>query len=262
VEKAENEKDIILKCPLYVRCIIAIYFFYSFVPVKQSINQTHKLMPKRKCKAALNLKRTDYDGVNNQAGRIEKGMYGRPDLYVTPPITNGDFSTMYKTSILSTSAAKTGGPTAKTTRNIDNGVLYDAMEDQLIPYINGLYTDNKENIEAAGVDAVDETEPQGVPEKVGVKEVVKGTDPHTVKVVPTRLGGSKKLKRSIKYFTVYVYDDPNLETPVSKVQFTNSRKLIITNVVFAKAFWYALQASNASGDSELSGRTKFTLNDN
>ena len=55
--------------------------------------------------------------------------------------------------------------------------------------------------------AVDEFEIRGIPEAGVIKSIDKGNGAHTVKVNLEPLTGSKKLKRSIKFYTVMVYDD-------------------------------------------------------
>jgi len=218
-------------------------------------------MGKKKCKASLDVERKNYDGVNKRAKKIIEGLYGDDVKYHNPPIALVDFTLLYNTSVSSTALAKNGGVNATTKRNNDNGALYDAMENKLVPYIDGLFTNDKDSIETAGMVAVDEFEKQGIPDDGVIKSITKGNSAHSVKVNLEPLTGSKKLKRSIKFYTVLVYDDALTETPVSSTQFTNSRKMFIAGIAFVKPMWYSITITNSAGTSKISPRSKFTLTD-
>ena len=216
-------------------------------------------MSNRVCVAVLNLNKNDHDGINNQAKNFIEGLYVETVLYADPPIQLADFKNQYDASIQATALAADGGKKAIAKRNKESGLLLDMMADKLIIYINGLYKGNRENLGKSGAPVSEDPSPHPRPEKQVIKRIDKGPEPKSAKVFLVMGQGESKKKNENRTYILYVFEAEDAVTPVKVFHFTSMRKLVAIGITVMTAFWYAVTAQNAGGESDLSDKVRFVL---
>jgi hypothetical protein len=202
---------------------------------------------------------TDHDGINNQANEFLLKMYSNVTLYATPPRTKLVFTGMWQDSLDATAAAEHGGPHERSIRDACSSIVFHVMMDEFIPYINGLYKGKKVNIEASGAIPSSDPEQQPVIEKGTIKSIVKSNKPNVVKVNINKVPGTKKQKRSIRLYNVYVCNASDPKVVIASYKFTNSRKMFVPSIEYLKAYLFAFSCTNAAGESETSGQVRCTI---
>ena len=203
--------------------------------------------------------RTDYNGVNNQAGLFLQNMYEFPLIFVGPKPIKADFKAQYDLSITATDNAITGGPHERSIRNAENGALFDMMTDEVIPYLVPICGGDKVMIEKSGAIPSRDKAKQTVFAKPVIQKVVRGTDAKTVKVNLVKGTGEAKLKRGSKMYLLYVYAAIDSPSPKETITCTSSFKLLAKNVTVLVEQFYAVAIQNSAGISEPSNRIGFTL---
>ena len=205
------------------------------------------------------LARTDYNGVNNQAGLFLQNMYEFPLIFVGPKPAKVDFQAQYDLSVPATENAITGGPHEKSIRNSENGALLDMMTDEIIPYLVPICGGNKVMIEKSGAIASRDRTKQTVFAKPVIDKIIKGSDPKTVKVNLVKGKGEAKLKKGSKIYLLYIFAAIDSPAPKETITSTNSFKLFAKNVPLLTEQFYAVAIQNSAGTSEPSNRIGFTL---
>ena len=203
--------------------------------------------------------RTDYNGVNNQAGLFLQNMYELPLIFVGPKPAKVDFKAQYDLSITATDNAITGGPHEKSIRNAENGALLDMMTDEVIPYLVPICGGDKVMIEKSGAIASRDKTKQTVFPKPVISKVMRGTEAKTVKVIMVKGKGETKLKKGSKLYLLYIYAAIDSPSPKETITCTSSFKLIAKNVTALVEQFYAVAIQNSAGISEPSNRIGFTL---
>ena len=203
--------------------------------------------------------RTDYNGVNNQAGLFLQNMYELPLIFVGPKPAKVDFKAQYDLSITATDNAITGGPHEKSIRNAENGALLDMMTDEVIPYLVPICGGDKVMIEKSGAIASRDKTKHTIIAKPVIDKIVKGSEPKSIKVNLVKGKGETKLKKGAKVFILYVFAAIDSASPKDTFTSTSSYKLFGKNIPLLVEQFYAVAIQNAAGTSEPSNRIGFTL---
>jgi hypothetical protein len=216
-------------------------------------------MSQKISKAVLDLEPNDWDGINNQGRRFLEGLYKQAILYPTPPIAVDDFTARVEASEAATTAAIEGSKHDRTVRKTAAKALYDAMALQLIPYINIKWSGNRSNLEASGAKTSTDPSPVPSPNTPQISRVAKGPDPNMVKIYLVRGVNSELKKRAKIEYTIFMFvneDDPEGKEVGSSF---NSNKLFGKGIPNSVYRYFAVQAKNTGGTSDLSSKYKFFL---
>ena len=213
-----------------------------------------------KCKPTLGgLVKTDYNGVNNQAGLFILKMYELPLVFVSPKPTKAAFKAQYDLSISATENAITGGPIERSSRTKENGILLDMMTDEVLPYLVPVCGGDKVMIESSGAIASHDKTKQTVFAKPIINKLVRGTEAKTVKVIMVKGKGETKLKRGSKMYLLYIFAAFDSPSPKETITCTSSFKLLAKNVTVLVEQFYSVAIQNSAGISEPSNRIGYTL---
>jgi len=210
-------------------------------------------------KAVAHLKRTQYALINELGDRIIlKGIYFNVLIYGTPTVSLADFTAQLKSAVDAVALGEKGIDLAN--RDLQSELLFKMIK-KLLNYVNGLYEGDEVNLLKSGFDVNFPSAPHGVAPEPVIKSIVKGTDPHTIKVNLAKFTGPSNVKVEKRTYFVRIYSDESTESFKPGCSSTNSRKLILTNVPFLNALFYTVIIQNTAGFSVESARRKFTLTD-
>ena len=202
----------------------------------------------------------EHQKIINLGGALLTNLYDEyDDKFTTPKITKTDFKAQYDILVAANAKAiLTGAKLDITDRDNQSDIFYDMINDQMKPYINGLYKGNKTNLEKSGMPVSKEPAPHVALDALSVKKAVKGKETNTVKFYLNKLVWPKdQLPESLIFF-VYVTTDPDKTDDLKLVcKTTSSRKLIAPNDKVGVYLYYYLTAQNSAGESPLSERVRF-----
>ncbi len=191
--------------------------------------------------------------------KMINGVYYYDGIFPEPTVTRAVFEpSLEKLKNLITVAK--GNHDKILERNAQSAVVFGYIK-QLLIYVKPICGNEIELINKSGFDSNNPKSPHGLADKAVIKRIVRGVDPHTAKVMLAKLTGLEKHKREARTFTVYVFD--SMETEEYKIGCveSDSHKLIVKNVPYLIAKYYAVGIQNAAGKNELSDKIKFTLTD-
>jgi hypothetical protein len=216
-------------------------------------------MASKICKAYLGLRSTDYNGINNQANLFLDNFYKESEIYPQPPKSEAFFRAQYQRSKDATIAAIKGSSADKALRNQECAATYWIMEQELIPYINSLYSGNRTLLERSGAKVTDDPCPVPPPDRPIILKVVKGPEPNTIKIFPVRGINSKQKRRARIRYRIFMF--LNEDDPVGKEigSTFSSIDLIGRDVPFDVYHYFAINGMNTGGTSPLSEKVRFLL---
>jgi hypothetical protein len=163
-------------------------------------------MAKKICKAILDLSPNDFNGINDQAKLFLDGLYTETTLYATPPVTLTEFKDQYDKSYKATVAAIEGGKHERSIRDKECAMTHWMMGEKLIPYINGLYVDNRPLLEKSGAKTSSDPTPVPPPNPPNISRLENGPEPKSVKVFLVRGVKSNLKKRSRILYRIFMFE--------------------------------------------------------
>ena len=190
---------------------------------------------------------------------ITQGIYHNTTTFPNPEVEEEDFEPeLTKLGNLITEAE--GNSNKILERDAQSAVVHALMAKNL-PYVNKIADHNITIINLSGYDSNVIPSSHPVAEKAVIKNIIKGTQPHTVKIMIEKIGGEEIHKKERRTYIVYVFADMTTEVSEIGCTVTDSRKMIVENVPYLTAKYYAVVIMNAAGKNEMSARRKFTLTD-
>jgi hypothetical protein len=216
-------------------------------------------MGARRCKAVLDLRLSDFDGINNQGKLFLDHFYKETILYPHPYVSEADFRAQWRKSLEATAAAIEGSKLERTVRNTESRKLHAMMSGKVIPNINSLYSGNREKIEKAGAKVSSDPSPVPPPDQPIIQRIERGPEPNTIKVYLVRGINSKQKRRSRIAYHIFMYqhiddmEDRNIGSTYSSIN------LIGKGVPYEEFFYISVEAKNANGTSPPAERVRFWL---
>ena len=186
-------------------------------------------------------------------------MYENPAEYTTPPRTKIIFSGIVDDAAASQAASKNRGKLEIATRDTDVGTLFTVLEDEYVPYVNGLYKGNRVKLLLSGLPVTTDSSPVGLPDAPVIDHINDGPDPHSAKIFLKRSkGGAKKKKGNLTY-NVYQSSDPAMAASSFKLVLTvtSMNKLVVGGLTRAVEVAFAVSCRNSAGSTDMSAPVKF-----
>jgi hypothetical protein len=211
--------------------------------------------------AIMGVTQKDHVGINELGQKVLDTIFVHADVYADVPITQAILKSKVDVSVAAQAHVKKGGTAAKIARDTASKDLHDTLENLILPYVNGLWKGNQQNLVLSGFSVSKDPAPVDPPAIPVIKKIVDGTEPGTVKIILEKSTGPlNKKKQSLMYF-VYQTKNPLDETTLQLVLTTsNSHQLIVQNVQKDVPVYYCVSARYRKMGSELSGKVKHTLN--
>ena len=197
--------------------------------------------------------------VISLSNKLMGGVYYNTGIFEHPTVVKSVFlQAKLKLEKLNTEAKRNNDLMGE--RNTQCALVFEYIK-QLLSYVKPICGNDIKKINKTGFDANYIRKAHPIFSKAVIKKVVKGIDPHTVKVMLAMLEGSEKHKKGGHTYIVCVFD--SMETEEFRVGCieSDSRALIVDEVPFLIAQYYAVGIQNAAGKNELSAKVKFTLTD-
>ncbi len=210
--------------------------------------------------AVMHCEKTEFKAVYFLAQKLlSKGVYFNTTTFTDNPVLKATFEAATEKLGGLISAAK-GNTAKRKERDEQSVVVFNYMFEEL-PYVNKVADHNITIINLSGFDSNVLPTAHPLAPKVVIKDIVKGTQPHTAKVKIGKLGGEEIYKKEKRTYLVYVFADITTEMFDIGCAVTNSRKMIVENVPYMVTKYYAVVILNAAGKNEMSAKMKFTLTD-
>jgi hypothetical protein len=190
---------------------------------------------------------------------ISDGMYTHLTLFTDIP-EDVDTFTADVNKLANLDAEAKGNTQKKDERDEFSFTVYKRIRNNYL-YIKPICIGSIDKINQSGFPPNNAAAPHTLAPKAVIKEIVKGPDPHTVKVKLMRTKGGTKGKKEARTYIVQVRDTNDTETFKIGAMTTNSTKLIVKDVTFSKVQWYSVVILNTAGSNEGSSSLKFTLYD-
>jgi hypothetical protein len=186
-------------------------------------------------------------------------LYANPLIYPTPPLTNVQLKVLIDAAVEAVAKAVGGGRLAIIDRNDKVKLLFYALINQLLPYVNGLWRGNQPNLALSGFPLSKEPEPIGAPLVPVIKRVEKGTGPNTVKIVLEKRTGSVSQRKARLIYFVFKCSDAE-GTNLQLVYTTSSaHDLIVQNVPRGDDSYYTVSARHGKNGTELATKVRFLM---
>jgi len=221
-----------------------------------------KVMSARIARAIIGCTRKQPKNVLDTANNVVEKMYDNNDIYTTPPRTKTVLSGFIQTAAASEAAAKNRGKLEIETRDQDIGFLFDVLQDEYVPYVNGLYKGNPVKLLLSGLPISSDPVPHGIPETPVIKRVDNGPEPHSAKIFLAKTTSPLKKQREKLTYCVYMSTDPSMlpESFRLVLTTTSQRKLIVKGLTRGSEVAFAVTSRNSAGVSKMSDAAKFIPN--
>jgi len=208
--------------------------------------------------AVMGVSTDDFSGLEDLGVNILNKMYDvNAALFPSPLISKPAFTTLVTDFQTSQAAMKGGGDLETATRNNDATALRNAIKLKVIPYVNQLFPNDKENQLKSGCPVSSDPQPHDIPEKRSLKDVVKGTEVNSLRVRLNKITSPlKKQPDKLTYLLFQSDDEAGTVNLKLACVTTNSNKLIAKGLTALQYYFFAVAAVNAAGQSELSSRIK------
>jgi hypothetical protein len=211
------------------------------------------------CKAILDLKNDDHEGVYLQGTVFVAKLYLETILYPSPIIPELDFKVLVKNSGDCNTAAEKGGDVEIAAQIAATITLHKAMGDKLIPYINSLWKGNRVNLEKSGAKISAERSKVPPPETPVISRVVRGPVTGSIKIYLMRGVKSSQKKRSKKQYRIFMFEKEDDTKGIEIGSAFDSRKLIGYDVPESVYRYFSVRAENSGGSSLLASKVRFFL---
>jgi len=197
--------------------------------------------------------------VIDRGVKVDEGIFGHSLIYVTPTVVKVDYEAQLLRAQTKQGLVKNGSVQDTIDRDVEVKGLYGMLDNKLLPYTNGLFKGNKQNLAISGFPVWDHNTPHGVQEAPLIKKIVAGPVANSVKIMLAKTTSPLLMKKEKLLYFVYVSD--SADGPEIKLIFkgTNSRKLIVLNVQMGIYLWYSVTVLNSAGESLPSTRERFNL---
>jgi hypothetical protein len=211
--------------------------------------------------AIMGCTRTMHTQVIELGTSVHTTMYANPTVYLATPMSGTDLKLLLDAAIDAQGAVKTGGIQATIKRDAKVGAMYDALGNKFLPYVNGLWKGNQQNLSLSGFPVSKEPEPIGAPNTPLIKRIEKGVEPGTVKILLEKRTGTASQRKCSLIYSVFMTDDPIDETKLKLMLVTsNSHELIIHDVPRGVDQYYCVSARHRKIGTQLCSKVRFMLN--
>lgn len=211
------------------------------------------------CKAILDLKNDDHEGVYLQGTVFLAKLYVETTLYPSPIVPEVDFKALVKDCGDCNTAAEKGGDAEIAAQIAATLSLHKAMGKKLIPYINSLWEGNRLNLEKSGAKISAERSKVPPPEQPVISRIVRGPEAGSIKIYLVRGVNSSQKKRSKKQYRIFMFekDDDTKGTDIGGSW--DSRYLIGYGVPESVYRYFSVRVENSGGSSLLASKVRFFL---
>ena len=215
-------------------------------------------MTGKKCEAVMLCTVKEPAKVIDLGINVLKLLFGNPADYATPPRNVAYLLKLVGDASAAQALVKKGGTIATSDRDDKVLLLFTCLEDEFLPYVNGLFKGNRTKLLLSGFPVSAVGEPHPLPKKMVIRKIVKGPEPHSAKVLLENEKNPNKSKKEKLIYKLYQYDTPDVPDS-GKLILTNSNryKLFGKNLTRGKEVGFEVTASNAAGTSESSGIVKY-----
>ena len=216
-------------------------------------------MGTRVAKAKIGCTVKQSEKVNEVGINVLALMYENTAEYATPPRTKPVFTVIVDEAVGAQAGAKNRGKLEIATRDSKVGTLYSVLEDEYVPYVNGLYKGDRVNLLLSGLPVSSDSSPIGLPVIPKIDRIEDGNDPHTAKIYLTRSKGAAKKKKGNITYNVYLSSDPAMAASSFKLVLTvtNMNKLVVVGLTRASEVALAVSCRNSAGSTDMSAPVKF-----
>lgn len=209
----------------------------------------------------MGIAQDDWEGLSKLSNIIyNDGVYHNTVEYTLPDPDDATFKPLLtafnKWQTIVTD--RSGGKPAKDNRDVAGKTLHDTLKLKLLVYVNKTYRGNIPMLRLSGFPLKADAQRHGLAAKLEIDEIIPLPQPfcYRIKLKKRPKGSGSKTREKITY-TIYRGTDPSKpETFVSIGIATNMNKLFLKNVDPNTAYWYAVTATNAAGENDLSGSVK------
>ena len=209
---------------------------------------------KRKAEPVLNCTKTEPAKINKLAIKVQKGM---TDNAATFPGTTAEVTQLGtdQAALAALIGLAKGNHTFIDQRNEKAVVVFEELKDLLTP-VSKAAAGSKAIIDLSGFPISQDPSPQAIPEQVVIKRIVDGPEALSAKIFIESLK-QNRLTYTVRMTTVAGAPDNDPSWKVV-LQTTNSRELVIPNLVHNQDVYFSVNASNARGKGIFSKAMLFT----
>ena len=218
------------------------------------------MSPSRPIEPVLHCTSREFDKVYNLGVKLlNEGVYYNTVTFPAVPVLQVDFET--DNNKLRDLIAVAKGNTDKTDERNAQSIEVHKLLKSILNYAKAVCGDDIEKINLSGFDPSDDPTPHSKAPQAVIKRIEKYSEPHSVKVMLEPAEGLESEKQEVRTYVVRVFNYMETEEYREGCSTTDSRELIVRNVPYLMAQYYAVIIINAAGANELSGKLKFTLTD-
>jgi len=123
--------------------------------------------------------------------------------------------------------------------------------------INRTFPNDRIKLAWGGLPVTDDPVVHGLADTAVIKRVER-VNSTSARIMLEKKTGGKKATQEKRTYIVYQSSDPDFATKTQVLITSDSRKLIVTGLTPKTDYYFAVSIVNASGENELSGRTKYT----
>jgi hypothetical protein len=221
-------------------------------------------MAKRPYEPVMHCMKKEYKKVFALGTRVNKGLGANSGIFINPDPLLSVLGPAVALLGTYTGAAKTGDHTAVATLHKQSELVYGYLSSEKA-YVKKIANGDKTTILLSGFDSCEEAGPKVIPSKVIIKQVKEGPVTNSAKIMlasvtktttPTARTASSVAKGNM--FIVDMSTTPNdLNSYHDVLMETNSKKLVIPNLVPDVPVWFRVAARNSKGQGPWSEPFKF-----
>jgi hypothetical protein len=190
---------------------------------------------------------------------INEGLYFNTTEFPTPKIPLSEFKP--EVLLLNDLIASAKGNTALIKQRDDQSVKVHGLMKQDLMYVKPICIGSYALITKSGFDPSIPASAHPLAPKAVIKKIIKGPGFNTIKVMLVKGSGEEAKKKENRSYIVLVYELNTGKLLRTGCTNTDSRKLLVPDVIPMTTFEYAVVIQNAAGLNEPSAKMKFTLTD-
>jgi len=208
-------------------------------------------------KAVMHCTPKQVNKLINLGSKVVAGLTANVATYATPNPTVASINTEMTKLVTLQGNVKNGGKDATAKRDLQALKMFTLLSNELL-YVNVVAQGDRDKILLSGFDINQQPSPNEVPDKLSIKSVELGPFDHSIKINLAKFTSPVQITRTAFTFIVEMCTDTSKEENWKDVlHSSNSKKLIITDLVRKTEYFFRVSAENSKGKGPASDPSAF-----
>lgn len=198
--------------------------------------------------------------VINRGVEVDSKLYENDTDFSNPPVTKVNYKDKLSKAQVAQANTAGGGLEETTIRDDKVKILFDALMDELLPCVNGLYKGNKEKLLLSGFGVSLQPIKHDVPKTPVIDSIKQGKQTGSCKINLTKTTNPLQLRKEKLTYFIWLIDPEDVDKKTFLKSCTSRFKLELSDLERGKELLIAVSVQNAAGMSSLSNIVSYFPN--